>query len=572
MSRRPLFALIPAVVASALGLAAWSAHSRAPRAPSAAPAATALEATAVRPRPAAQKAVVTRYRISSAQHVVIDGEERASVLIEGVWTTSSRAGAPVEAQLAATKIDVRGGDAPSAADLAAPILLGSHDGVLDAMAFSDATPRAARGILTGLATTFQHSARPDARYTVEEEDLLGRYQAVYQRAPEGRLVRTRHRYTALRGARGLSAERASLMAPEERSELRFDDEGLVSARVAIKHTFSVGDGMAAVEMRLSATLAREDVATVDLPPAPELDLQAISDHLDRAAISRRNDEARVAGAKAPELVAKARRAAHLDRKNGDAQKHRSVAVKRLSSLVKIDAEAATVIADAIRNDPGDRESVGMLAGSLASADAPAATNALARLLDEPLPAEARSAVLMSLGVARAPTAESVSALSSALDGPRGADAALALGSQAGKLADDGAGEDAVNRLLERYAAAKTPEERRLYLDALANSGSRDALPVMLAALQDQDFGIARTAAYGLRFIPGDDVDDLLLSLIQSGSTVTVEAIQAAAFRAPAVWKPRLEAAKVQFDGQKRILDTIAAVLVRWANLPSSSKL
>jgi len=566
MSRRPLFALIPALVASALGPFAWSSHSPAPRARSAAPAATEAAAPAFRARPAAQKAVVTRYRISSEQHVIIDGQEQASVLVEGLWTTSSRAGADAEAQLAATKIAVRGGEAPSAADLAAPILLGSHDGVLDAMAFSDATPRAARSILTGLATTFQHTARPGSSFTVEEEDLLGRYAAAYTRAAEGRLVRTRHRYTHVRDARGLSAERASSLAPEERSELRFDPEGLVSARVAIKHTFSMGEGMARVEMRHAATLEREDVAQVTLPPAPELDLKPISDHLDRAGIARRNDEARVAGAKAPELVAEARRAAHLDRTHPDAQKHRSVALRRLSSLVKIDAGAAAAVAEAIRKDPQDRESVGMLAGSLASADAPAATNALAHLLDEPLPAEARTAVLVSLGMARSPTDVSVSALFSALDGPMGAEAALALGTQASKLGDDGAGEDAVSQLLERYAAAKNTDERRLYLQALANSGSREALPVMIAALQDQDFAIARVAAYGLRFIPGDDVDDLLLSLIQSGSTVAVEAIQATAFRAPALWRPRLEMAKAQFEGQKRILDTIAAVLVRWANL------
>jgi hypothetical protein len=54
-------------------------------------------------------------------------------------------------------------------------------------------------------------------------------------------------------------------------------------------------------------------------------------------------------------------------------------------------------------------------------------------------------------------------------------------------------------------------------------------------------------------------------LIQGGSTVVLEAIHAVAYRSPVVWKPRLEAAKPQFAGQKRALDAIQVVLSQWAN-------
>jgi hypothetical protein len=240
-----------------------------------------------------------------------------------------------------------------------------------------------------------------------------------------------------------------------------------------------------------------------------------------------------------------------------------VAVKRLSALARLDQGAATTFAEAIRNEPTDAAAVSLLAGALASANTPSATNALASLLDAELPPDARGAVLVNLGLAKAPTDESVAALSAALDKPQGGAAALALGSQASKLGDEGAGEDAVDLLLARYASATTDEERALYLESLANTGSRKALPVMVAALQGQSFALARVAAYDLRFIPGEDVDDILLSLIQAGSAVMVEAIRATALRSPALWQPRLEAAKAQFAGEKRVLDTIASVLGHW---------
>ncbi|APR87530.1 hypothetical protein A7982_12879 [Minicystis rosea] len=571
MSRARLFALVPALAACAFGIARWSS-SPAPAPRIAASATVAVEAPSDRKpspaRPATRQGVRARYRVSSDQRVLVNGKEEARIQLEGSWTTTSADAESAEARFAATKIALRGAQAPSAADMAAPVSLVMKDGVLGAMAFSDETPRAARGLLTGLATTFQHTDRPGASFRVEEEDLLGRYVATYTRSGENRMVRTRSRYTHLRDASGLSTVKALRMVPEERTELRFDEQGLVSAEVHVDNTFSMGESAAVIKTILSAKLHREDIEPVTLPPARTIEGEPISDHLDRTALTRSRDAARVGGAKAPELLAEARRVSHLDRKNPETQKHISVTSRRLSALSRLDDGAAVALADAIRSEPRDAAQVSLLAGSLASAGAPAATNALAKLLDEPLPPEARSAVVVNLGLSRAPTSESVNALSAALDQPGSAEAALALGTQAGKLGEDG-GEDAVDLLLQRYEAATSDDERHVYLEALANSGSRKALPVMLAALRGASFELSRVAAYSLRFIPGDDVDDLLLALITSGSTVTIEAVRATAVRSPALWQPRLQAAKQQFQGQKRVVDAIDAVLARWGNLAAA---
>ncbi len=138
--------------------------------------------------------------------------------------------------------------------------------------------------------------------------------------------------------------------------------------------------------------------------------------------------------------------------------------------------------------------------------------------------------------------------------------------QARGLGDDGAGGDATAQLLQRYAAATSEADKITYLTALGNTGSREALPVMQAAITGDDYNLATVGTFGLRLIPGDDVDDTLLGLIQSGSNVILQAIQATAYRSPAVWQGRLEQAQVQFSTQKRVLDAIAAVLVRWSAL------
>jgi hypothetical protein len=569
MSRRPLVLTAAAAATALLALFAWPSrpgHAPAARAASAIEAASAAAPAGGAAAPAARRAARARYRLSSTQRAVIDGREQASVVVEGTWTTTERADGRTEARFAATRIDVRGDKAPSAADVADPIELVSRDGVLAGIAFEGSTPRAARALLTGLATTFQSSERPGASWTVEEEDLLGRYVAEYQRSAD-RVTRRRGRYLALRGAGGLSADHARALVPSESTELRFDDHGLVSATVRIGSTMAIGKGKSALSMSLVATLVREAADDVPLVAGLSRDAAPISDHLDRAALARSRDEALVAGKDAPELLAEAARAAHLDRVQPDAGKERALALRRLSALVQLDGEAAGAIAGALRRDPRDGATASLLLGALSSADAPAATNALASLLeDDSLPPEARSLVLTHLALARTPTAESAAALTKALAGPSGAEAALALGAQARGLDDDGVGDDAIDQLLARYAQASDADEKRLDLLALANTGSRRVLPVMISAVRGNDFELARVATYGLRLIPGDDVDELLVTLIQGGSPEIMEAIQAAGYRSPAVWKPRLEAARGQFAGQKRVADALQAVLARWANL------
>lgn len=565
MNRRPLYFVIPALAVAALGYRSWPSSGKAPghaAAHAAAPVAAAVSAGRAAGAPS-QRAERSRYRLSSEHRATVDGKELASVVVEGTWTTTERTEGHVEIQLAATRVEAAGEAPPSAEDLGRPFVLATLDGLLTRLSFPAETPSAARGMLTDLATLFQVTSRPGDAWTVEEEDLTGRYLASYTRAG-ARVTRTRVRYTALRGAGGLSADRAGSVVPEEHTELVFDDRGLVSVTVRLGQTYAMRKGAQVVKTSVVASLRREDTEQVARAAALDLDLQPIRSYTDREGARRSRNEALLGGAKAPALIAEAREAAHLDRNEESSGKRRAAARHRLSALVQNEPEAADALARAIRSAPRDLDAVRLIAGSLASTDSPAATNALASLLNDPLPTDAQTSVLSSLALARTPTVDSAAALARALDAPLGDQAALALGAQARGLGDDGA--DAIDLLLERYANAATPSDKRMYLLSLANTGSRKVLDVLREAITGPDFTLASAATRGLRLIPGGDVDDLLFALIQSGSVVIFDAIQAVGYRSPALWRPRLLTLRTRFQTEKRVVDAIGAVLVRWENL------
>jgi hypothetical protein len=508
-----------------------------------------------------------RYRLSAEHHALVDGKASASQRVAGLWTTTARAGGRTEVEFTATRLEVVGEAAPTAAEVATPFVVATTDGLLTGLGFAEETPDGARNLLTSLATTLQVTDRPGAAWTALEEDLTGRYEARYTRAGE-RITRTRGRYTQMRGAHGLDASPVDMLASDEHTEVVLDARGLVSATVKLSQTVSPGRGMATVTILVTASLERVDVSEVALVAGADLAPAPVTARLDRAPLQRRRLESLVAGASTSTLLAEAHRAAHLDEHAPDRTRAGASALRRLSALAQLDERAPVEMADAIRRDPGDHQVVGLVAGALSSSDSPAATGALASLLDEALPDDARSQILAQLGLARAPTAESAAALTRALDGPLGHQAALSLGAEASKLGDDTAGGDAIDLLLARYAAA-APGDKRVYLQALANTGSPRVLPALKDAIQGADYDLARAAAYGLRSIPGDDVDDYLATLIENGTSVAVEAIMATGYRSATLWAPRLAAFQKQFQGQKRVLDAIQAVLGRWAQLPDA---
>ncbi len=567
MSRRPLYLLAPALLACAVGYFAWPASpalgTSSTKEQGAQQVAPSLQHHDSARNPTDAIAKKARYKLTFEHRSTIDGKEAVVVETAGTWTTIERTGGDIEAQLSPTRIAIKGDQAPSNQDVAAPFTLKMHDGLLLAVAFPKGTTDRAHNLLVSIATALQYTDRLGQTWTVEEQDLTGKYEATYSRVDQ-RVQRKRGAYTQLTSAGGSPANGNVLQSNEE-SWFSFDEQGLVSATIKLDQQSALGQGLPTIAMVLRVKLERIESTDVTLVAAPSHDAASIAPRVDRGAVEKNRRLSIVAGATIAELLDAARSAAHLSEDTPLRYRERAKVMRRITALVELEPNAANEVAAAIKKDPADLDAARLLSGALGSAESPRATNALSSLLGQELPEETRSAVLMNLGLARAPTAESEAALTQALDGSLGNQAALALGSQAHTLGEeDGAG--AVDTLLTRYEAAKTPEQRLAYIEALANTGSREVLPVMHAAISGNDFTAARAGALGLRLIPGEDVDDTLFGLIAKGSVVTLDAIKAVGYRSPSIWEPRLEKVRVMYQGEKRVLEAIQAVLSQWANL------
>ncbi|MEZ4464016.1 MAG: hypothetical protein R3F43_05695 [bacterium] len=148
---------------------------------------------------------------------------------------------------------------------------------------------------------------------------------------------------------------------------------------------------------------------------------------------------------------------------------------------------------------------------------------------------------------------------------------MALGSQARELGDAAPDEaaSAVEALLARYAQATTFEEKATWLRALGNTGGRQALPVMLAAIESGDRVLRALGLDGLRFMPGEDVDATLEQWLLAGNFGGREVLGALRYRSPARWRAPLELARQGYDrlGESGIefVQAIDALLATWAS-------
>jgi HEAT repeat protein len=128
-----------------------------------------------------------------------------------------------------------------------------------------------------------------------------------------------------------------------------------------------------------------------------------------------------------------------------------------------------------------------------------------------------------------PTPETLNALSrlsrSASDPALQGGATLALGGAArrssGQPELEESSERAVADLVRGANTATTPQGRRLYLGALGNAGSPEALPAIQQALADDSGDIRATAMNALRHIPGPEADASIARALRSDPDVMV---------------------------------------------------
>lgn len=561
--RRRYLLLAPAAATAVLALRPSSGEPA-----GAAPQASARDARFAPQRAGGARVARARYRVELEQRVTVPGKAPLELRAAGAWIVTPRADGRTEVRFSPASLDGPPGELPRPADLQAPAQLVREGGVLTAIGFPDEMPVAAKKLLTGIATAFQYTDKSGDGWTAGEEDPTGRYEAVYWRS-DGAIKRKRSRYLALRGPEGLSEEAARGAVPTEQARFAVDAHGVVTARVELDVEIALGEAMEPVRLSLRGRLEREAIEQVAAPGGPALAAAPISGFADFEGARRNADRSFVDGATVSDLLAEVKRTAALPgREGGNA---RAQVLARLAALVRLEPEAAEQIADHLRRHPGELAEVRLLAGALASTRVAAGTDALAGLLGDepplppPLPDDARGAVVGALSFSSPVTPASLRALSAGLDRPHGTQAAFGLGTHGRKAReqDPAAADAALELLLDRHARAGSDAERRLYLEALGNSGGARALPVLRAAIEGGDRRLGGAAVFSLRFVPGADADALIEQAI-ARPELAFAAIRAAAYRDPARWRPLLAAAQAQYPDHNGIQGEIRAILRRWS--------
>jgi hypothetical protein len=502
-----------------------------------------------------------RYVLSYDQDVEMTGQPAMKVRAAGAWTTTPRQDGALELRFAPTAIEGPAGTVPAMADVDVPVALGRHEGVVDEIGFPDGVTGPARNLMTGLATTFQYSARDQAGWRVDEEDLTGRYQAVYVKRG-GAVHRSRPSYLSARAEEGLSPAAAAAITPSEDSSFVVDEHGVVTARVELDLAIAMGDGLPAVRIHVRGRLDRQAVEWVE-PVVGRIARGPIAPYVDEEAGARNAAASALGEATLPELLAAGLTAGQLDPEIAGNQRRRSDALYRLALAVRLDPGAAAAVADAIRAHAADEPTVRLLAGALSSTNLAAGTDALAGLVGGELPAASERAVIGALSLSVPPTAASLAALQGAITGPEPEQSALGLGSHIRQAGAD-LGEQAAaaaHDLVSRYGMATSPEERRRYAVALGNAGTREALPGLRAAITGGDLALATAAIYSLRFIAGADVDDELTRAL-ANPDLAFDAVRAIAYRDPARWLSRLEEARARYPEHEALQSTIQRMLGR----------
>jgi hypothetical protein len=189
----------------------------------------------------------------------------------------------------------------------------------------------------------------------------------------------------------------------------------------------------------------------------------------------------------------------------------------------------------------------------------------------PQDSAALASLIATVGGAPHPTAESEKAMYqialNATDANVSGAAILALGSMARNLARTEAtrSNGLIEFLLERASAAGPSEQTQAALQALGNSASNRALPVLTKVASDNSPAMRATALDALRNIPEAQVDPLLRKSLATDAEprVRLEAAFALGFR-----KTSLES----FNTQKKVLATESDEKVRGALLDNLAKM
>ncbi|MFO0590387.1 MAG: HEAT repeat domain-containing protein [Polyangiaceae bacterium] len=383
-------------------------------------------------------------------------------------------------------------------------------GEIEDLHFAKDTPAPARALLEGVLLSFQVIApkSPRADWHVLEEDVTGQYRAAYHAEDATTIVKTKTAYVRTKGVGGLAPLRKDMRyGVDSATRFTLDASGWPSA-VEEHETLDITAQGAHVTGTVATTAHLRNIESrpEQIGPFPaglESESETEATSIER---SKKQADANLVGG---------RTLAQITKELGSAQsKQRNQAQGRLAALLRVDPSQAAGVAANVLHGEGDRNQKLHEIGALGDAGTPEAQRELAKLLRSEETGDLRMNAAIALGLSKGATEETADALAEAARSPDkkvAGTSILAEGNVVRTMNNAHSGDTgaALQGLVSGLAAASTDEERKVYLEALGNTGDPRAFDAIAPYLTDANAILRATATGALRFMTSSAADAAL---------------------------------------------------------------
>jgi hypothetical protein len=461
---------------------------------------------------------------------------------------------------------------------------------------SELSPMAAN-TYRAIASAIQFARASDgaSRYTAEEYDTTGQYEAEYERSGEPNSWHKRkQRYFGLLAAKHLSTNVPAQIIPEvaaSSGQVRLSADGRPDV-VEIADEVLVNGAQAPVRSKTVVSLRSTEIDSATEPQSGwdvifNSKVRIASDEAyGGAAPVAALDDARINGTTFAKVIARLEDIARhrgAPRTTGptngqqpqpDDQAVREKAVQEdlqlFEALSAIFRRQPETIAEAVRKIRAKSPLSGELLDALGSASTAASQSALVDIAQsKAFDPTVRSRATHALARSSNPEAKTIDALKAMLvDDPFNSKSLFGLGTFSRRLRDGGhaaEAEDLGKFLVARLKLATGELSTIIALRAIANSGYDGALPFVLPRLHHDDEEVRVAAVRSLQSMRDSRIDETLASILESDSSGSVRkaTIESAAVREPSDVFARALATVATSDADPHVRYRAVELMVQW---------